>query len=775
MLPIPLLIGLLAASPAQEVLQPAAAPALRPAESPGHFVRFAPGPEHARLLVQLGEARRTLAGAPDDAARLAHRAQFDSTLASLRSGAAQTRASAEALAGQHLIGTSWLVPGIAVRPGADLEALRALPGVIAIEPIGWALPQIATAVDAQHHNATVAHQGIGTLGPITGAGVEIAVIDSGLDLEMAQTGRPHRAFYVDGDPANLSGGGIDGSRVLTSKALDAFSNSQPEDIHGHGTRVASAIGAEQWSNGLDVADSIAFGASLHNYKISDDNFIGAPASTFSMKAALEEALMHPEIRVANLSYDGDPSQYSFLSRAIDDVSNAGLFISLSAGNNGSDLTFAHGAYNAMTVGGSYEFAPFPYLTSAVGPLSSAPGKARMYPDIIANGDQVTTARLDAENVHILATGTSIAAGFVSGAAACLFQADPSLGSTAVKALLLAAAKKANQGDPNAAGHGYLKVGEAVEMVADGAWLQGTVPAQGGASVYVDIQAPGAYPIAVVWERVGFEAQDFAVTAYDPSGAFVKAVDLADDVEERFALPAAVAGTYRLELRAKHGNVGGELPFAVAAPMPAAIAGLPSPELVTPLEVPALVAPTAQNLIRIQGEHLDAVTHVAIGGHAVPFLVGSATELVIDMPEIPVFGTTPIDLFAPAGTATVMIDVVPVGIEATLPDFSPWGGTSVLRISSKPGDIHFVGYSSTYAPSEVPGIVDLAIGDGFLDFVLAGQVQIPSGQVFVDIPYLPSTFMPINLIGVFHVQTAVLDPSQPTFPLATSNVASTEVF
>ena len=140
--------------------------------------------------------------------------------------------------------TLWNGMPIAATPGAA-AAIQGLPGVKAVYPDAQvtynpgaddsSAVEMVTAV-----TMTGADQARSTLG-LTGAGVKVAVIDTGLD-------------YRHPDLGNCSGGIGPGCRVAKGYDLvgDAFNNStittptpdnDPMDCAGHGTHVAGIIGA----------------------------------------------------------------------------------------------------------------------------------------------------------------------------------------------------------------------------------------------------------------------------------------------------------------------------------------------------------------------------------------------------------------------------------------------------------------------------------------------------------------------------------------------------
>jgi subtilisin family serine protease len=152
-----------------------------------------------------------------------------------------------------------------------------------------------------------------------------------------------------------------------------------------------------------------------------------------------------------------------------------VFVTLSAGNTGADLSFAHGAYNALVVGASFVTSKQPYVfpgfvTSAVGPLSSG----RTYPHVLAVGEALTCAALDNEAGSIDSYGTSGAAALVAGTAALVRQVAPDLTALEVKALLLNTSEAVALGNPNAAGYGYLRSDRAAQAALDGEVVQGVV-------------------------------------------------------------------------------------------------------------------------------------------------------------------------------------------------------------------------------------------------------------------------------------------------------------
>jgi|FLOH01.1.fsa_nt_gi subtilisin family serine protease len=758
----------------------------RPTQDLGWLVSVRPQVGHAARLQKLGELRGRLATSTNPTDRRVLRVEFETAAEELVESGRITSLDArtDARARGLVVGeTLWLSPGFAIAPsdGKLLDSLRSHPDVLAIQKVTWQMPQIGTAMNALHHDGAAVHaMSLGGIN-LKGAGVEIAVLDSGMDLNTGSTGRPHKAFFANGNPVDLSGGGIGGSRVLTSNTFGTpyyFGPQVAEDLHGHGTRVASTIGAAKWSFGQDVADSFSSEAHLHNFKISDDAFAGAPASIFVMSAALEAAALDPSIRIANMSYDGTANPNWYPNMAIDAASNAGVFVTLSAGNAGSDLTFAHGAYNGMVVGGSYEFTPSPYFTSAIGPLASATTGDRRYPDMIAVGDQVTTAQLDNEAKYTIATGTSMSAGFVAGSAALLLQADPGLSPVEVKATLLNNTWSVLAGDQNAVGLGYLRTKESVEAVLAGDVRDGMIEPDSSSAHLVTLSAGQVARYTLVWERIhsgplsGPDVPDFDLRVFDPSGSLVAFSATLFDVEETVGFTAPVTGTYRIVIANDESSPSGPAIHYGLAGTGLGACSTVQVNSIAPASSPAVTTPALPNLVWLTGCGLDTVTQVRIGGAQVAFGITNPESLTLAIPLLPVYGLTDVELVHPGGASVISLHLDAVDPLLGGLSVAPYYLATDVIYGSKPGDLHILAFSLAQQASTLPGVVAMDIGAGFTDLTIAMQSVIPAGQgygVFTIPAFVAS------LATQYYLQSVVIDGAAPTFPLPVSNVHTVEFF
>jgi serine protease AprX len=303
---------------------------------------------------------------------------------------------------------------------------------------------------------------------LTGAGVTVAMIDSGVALHPdIQTLAASVDFVGAYDPTFAPAGSV--------------------DPNGHGTHVAGLIvGNGSHSDQAQFA-GIAPQASLVSLRVLNDQGGGRSSD---MLAALQWVLDHKTqygIRVLNLSL-GHPiyeaPEVDPLVQAVDSVWNAGIVVVCAAGNLGRDghgtISSPCNSRNVITVGALNDRRTLD-LTDDTVTTYSGRGPARVSlvakPDILAPGNRIVSLRSAGSYLDLLLpanqvagnssqpgvleyfelSGTSMAAPMVSGAAALMLQQDPSLNAATVKARLMLSARKAAVGDPFAAGAGALDI------------------------------------------------------------------------------------------------------------------------------------------------------------------------------------------------------------------------------------------------------------------------------------------------------------------------------
>jgi hypothetical protein len=230
-----------------------------------------------------------------------------------------------------------------------------------------------------------------------GAGVTVAILDTGVDYR-------HPALGEGFGPGFKVLGGYD----FVNKDDD------PLDDNGHGTHVAGIVAA----NSADLS-GVAPDASLLAYKVLDENGSGW---TSDILAGIERTVdpngdgdLSDHVAVANMSLGGPGHSDDAMSRAVDSAVNAGVVFVVAAGNLEKFQTIASPgtAEQAITVGATN-------FQDALAPFTSKGPPAARYgikPDVVAPGVDVRSAR--AGGGTLAASGTSMAAPHVAGAAALL--------------------------------------------------------------------------------------------------------------------------------------------------------------------------------------------------------------------------------------------------------------------------------------------------------------------------------------------------------------------
>ncbi|MFN7949405.1 MAG: S8 family peptidase [Blastocatellia bacterium] len=330
--------------------------------------------------------------------------------------------------------------------------------------------------------------------PLDGRGIGIAVIDSGIYTR-------HSAFARD------SGSSVIASRDFTGENLTF------DDPYGHGSHVATlAAGAAGFAGGAYTG--IAPGANIINLRVLDENGTGLASRII---AALDWCIASRgtyNLRVINLSlgtaaaesYRTDP-----LCLAVRRAYNAGMTVVCAAGNLGRDAAGQkiYGGINspgidpaALTVGATNTFGTLARSDDRVTTYSSR-GPTRGYytdangvkhydnllkPDLVAPGNRLIGAQSIDQNAPsqnntlirlnpqldtgfvgsktsrtMYLSGTSMAAPVVSGAAALLWQASPTLTPGLVKAILMYTAQPLAGFNTLEQGAGLLNIDGAVRV------------------------------------------------------------------------------------------------------------------------------------------------------------------------------------------------------------------------------------------------------------------------------------------------------------------------
>lgn len=289
--------------------------------------------------------------------------------------------------------------------------------------------------------------------------VVVAIIDSGIDLT-------HQDL-IDNlwtNPGEIDGDGIDneGNGYVDDIHGWNFNNNtnNVQDNYGHGTHIAGIIGAEG-GNGLGVA-GINWNVSLMALKFMDDKGVG---DTGGAVRAMDYISMMKNtygvnVVVANASWGGLTGFSNMLYGAINRLNDAGVVLTVAAGNSGSDNDITlrypscYDSNNIISVGALSKYDG----VSLVG--FSNYGASTV--DLAAPGS-VVLSTIPWNNYGYM-SGTSMAAPMVAGAVALLKSIKPSLTVSEVKNAIFSSVDKVPELFGKVATGGKLNLGAAMANV-----------------------------------------------------------------------------------------------------------------------------------------------------------------------------------------------------------------------------------------------------------------------------------------------------------------------
>ncbi|WP_331272308.1 S8 family serine peptidase [Motilibacter aurantiacus] len=304
---------------------------------------------------------------------------------------------------------------------------------------------------------------------ITGAGVDVALIDTGVT--------PVAGLSIPGKVVNGPDLSFD-SQSGGTRSLDGY---------GHGTHMAGIIAGVDTSlpsNGDKPFVGVAPGARIVNVKVGAAD---GGVDVSQVIAGIDWVVQHRRdhglnIRVINLSY-GTSSQQSYLldplARAVENAWRAGIVVVAAAGNDGAastSLTMPAVDPFVLAVGATDHQGTAALKDDRVADFTN-PGTDARRPDLVAPGKSVVSLRVpgsvaDVDHPEGLVTGdetgrffrgsgTSQATAVVSGAVALLLQQNPQLTPDQVKRVLQITADKLPAEPSPAQGAGLLDIDGAV--------------------------------------------------------------------------------------------------------------------------------------------------------------------------------------------------------------------------------------------------------------------------------------------------------------------------
>ncbi len=364
-----------------------------------------------------------------------------------------------------------VINGFSARvPASRLAGLHASPAIRSVTPNG--------RVTLQSHNSVNPGTGLGTsfdttraIGArklweqgYTGAGVDVALIDSGV---------------VPVDGLRSSGKVLHGPDFSWESQAD---NLRYLDTYGHGTHMAGIIaGREEGVTGAYHKNShhhlgVAPDARLVSVKVADAKGL---TDVSQVIAAIDWVIAHRRdagmnIRVLSLSFGTDGTQTYLLdplSFAVEQAWKKGIVVVAAAGNTGyGDASLNNPAFNPYVIAvGADDTKGTATTSDDTVPAWSTPGNLVRNPDLVAPGTSIVSLRNPDSHIdetypegrvgerYFKGSGTSQAAAVTSGAVALLLDHRPGLKPDQVKKALTATATKLPKASSRAQGHGLINL------------------------------------------------------------------------------------------------------------------------------------------------------------------------------------------------------------------------------------------------------------------------------------------------------------------------------
>lgn len=289
--------------------------------------------------------------------------------------------------------------------------------------------------------------------------VVVAIIDSGIDLTHKDL---IKNLWIN--PGEIAGDGIDNEGNGYVDDINGWNftnnNNDVQDRYGHGTHIAGIIGAEA-NNSLGVA-GINWNVSLMSLKFMDDKGIGwtSGAANAMNYVSMMKTVYGVNIVVANASWGGGTGFSNTLYNAITKLNDAGVVLTVAAGNNGSDNDITprypscFDVNNVISVGALSKYDGVSLVSYSNYGASSV--------DLAAPGG-VIMSTLPPDTYGYL-SGTSMASPQVAGAVALLNSVKPGISISEVKAAIFSSVDKVPELFGKVTTGGKLNLGAAMANV-----------------------------------------------------------------------------------------------------------------------------------------------------------------------------------------------------------------------------------------------------------------------------------------------------------------------
>jgi len=346
-----------------------------------------------------------------------------------------------------------------------VNKLAAAPPVLNDEPSRAPVP--LSAAEADYGASLLQNQMIRSVklhdAGLTGAGVLIAILDTGFDVDHPALAEARENIVATWD--FISGDTVVNERDCPDGASDHYQNI-------HGTYVWGAIGGYVPDTLIGVAAGAEFALAKTEISCSgteilleEDNWIAAAEWADSLGA---------DIITSSLGYYlwDDAEDYEFedlngdsalITRAADMAAAKNILVITSAGNERRSATWPYITMPAdgdsvIAVGATYDDST---ITTFSSPGPTADG--RIKPDVATLGYRVYTARAESSGGYAYVDGTSLSAPLVAGGAALAMEQNPHLSAFEIAQRIRMSADRADNPD-NDYGYGMFDAYKTADFV-----------------------------------------------------------------------------------------------------------------------------------------------------------------------------------------------------------------------------------------------------------------------------------------------------------------------
>jgi serine protease AprX len=348
----------------------------------------------------------------------------------------------------------------------DVSALTLLPHVVMVklEPMIVPLLDISTRSIKARASDQYSPSTAEDIGPYTGKGISIAVIDSGVDNGGRNPTQAHDSVDdLDDDPGTNDPKFIAGVDFTQDESVfyPRDGSYDPDDSDGHGTHVAGIAMGTGDGAGEGAYRGVAPQARLVDLRIMEVWGGNAGDSIAAIEWCIENKNQF-NIRVLSMSYGtifGESDGSDEESMTVNNAVEAGLVVVAAIGNDGEKrVTAPAAADGAIAVGSIDDHDTIDRSDDTLSTFSNTGPRQddgdddqldELKPDVVAYGDSIMAPQANSPSAYAAKSGTSMSTPHVSGVIALMLEANPLLNPDKVKEILrLSAEPRGTASYPN---------------------------------------------------------------------------------------------------------------------------------------------------------------------------------------------------------------------------------------------------------------------------------------------------------------------------------------